>query len=92
MQFIVQARIHFMNRQQESDVRQLGIQLENILTNYGTMVGLQSGYVQAFCASSNINLEEECRRFSTSRQDFWFGKFLQNNIYLYIFILGDNLA
>ena len=87
MEFVVKSKLILMRRNHDF-LRTFQLDLESVFTRFGNLFGLQSGSVQAFCACSSINLEEECRRFITLRRHFWYGKFLSGNIYLYVFVIG----
>ena len=88
MEFVVKSKLLLMRRNLDTNLRNFQLELESVFTRFGTLFGLQSGSVQAFCVCSSINLEEECRRFITLRRDFWYGKFLSGNIFLYVFVIG----
>ena len=88
MEFVVKSKLILMRRNHDSNLRAFQLDLESVITRFGILFGLQSGSVQAFCVCSSINLEEECRRFITLRRDFWYGKFLSGNIFLYVFVIG----
>ena len=88
MEFVVKSKLILMRRNHDTNLRTFQLDLESVFTRFGNLFGLQSGSVQAFCACSSINLEEECRRFITLRRDFWYGKFLAGSIYLYVFVIG----
>ena len=87
MEFVVKSKLILMRRNHDF-LRTFQLDLESVFARFGNLFGLQSGSVQAFCACSSINLEEECRRFITLRRDFWYGKFLSGSIYLYVFVIG----
>jgi len=88
MEFIVKSKLIFIRQTHETNLRTFQLDLESVFSRFGNLFGLQSGSVQAFCACSSINLEEECRRFITLRRHFWYGKFLAGSIYLYVFVIG----
>ena len=91
MEFVVKSKLIFMRRNNDTNLTNFQLDMESVVTRFGNLFGLQSGSVQAFCACSSINLEEECRRFITMRRDFWYGKFLSGNIYLYVFVIGISI-
>ena len=88
MEFVVKSKLIIMRRSHDTNLRSFQLDLESVFTRFVNLFGLHSGSVQAFCACSSINLEEECRRFITLRRDFWYGKFLSGNIFLYVFVIG----
>ena len=91
MEFVVKSKLIIMRGNHDTNLRTFQLDLESVFARFGNLFGLQSGSVQAFCACSSINLEEECRRFITLRRDFWYAKFSSENIYLYVFVIGVSI-
>ena len=89
IQFAVKAKLYFLVRSGQNNLNLLQRELENILIQCGQLFGIRPGKVQAFCMYSDIDLEEECRGFNAIRRDYWYGKFRDDRVTLYIFILGN---
>ena len=88
VEFAVKAKLLAMARNGVTDLLFLKQELESILNQHGQLFGIPSGRVQTFGTFSDINLEEECRGFIECQRNYWYGKFRDERIHLYIFILG----